>query len=192
VANQYSEYGLRDADVPGAQAWESFARKNGLSRQRVIDGLKWYGAHKDAVGGMTSDEIVASFTQAGGSRWTDADFSKAATFHDSVFESGSFETHLPTQQESASRLAELEAMMKDANSDYYTGQNRHDLQNEHIMLLDRANETAPAWQPEPGGAERSAPDAWTPDSGNADGGNDGGGFENTGGTDAAPTATEGQ
>lgn len=139
MANRYLQYGLTDEDVAGAMAWEAFARKSGLPRKRVEDGLRWYGRNREKITGMSAQEIAESFRADHGNVWGERELTQAATFHDTAL-SNPAEYFLPKENEHAARLAELEGMVADPNSDYHTGANARDLQTEYLALLEMAEQ----------------------------------------------------
>src|SRR5205814_534857 len=101
MSDHYARYGMTEADVPYARAWEAHGRKVGLSPARIEEGFRWYQhAFKP---GMTTEQVAESFRTFADRTWTDDDVTLAAKFHDAVALHGP--QHLmPTDSERHGRL----------------------------------------------------------------------------------------
>lgn len=138
MSNPYAKFGLRDEDVQGARAWQAYARKNGLSPSRTESALKWYGRNRDAIPKMSVDQIVASFAADTDHTWSDSEQMAAAAFHDEAL-NGDYSRFMPSEKEAGARLSELEKMVGDPSSEYYTGADSADLRAEYAALLEQKN-----------------------------------------------------
>src|SRR5262249_39965726 len=115
-------------------AWEAYGHRAGLSPARIADGFRWYQTHYRP--GMRPKEVAASFREFAGRNWNDAEVVSAARFHDSVVTSGPAQ-FLPTVGETNQRLAELNRMSGEPESEYYTSISSKDLKDEHLFLLEQ-------------------------------------------------------
>jgi hypothetical protein len=87
---------------------------------------------------------------------------------------------------SASRLSELESMMSDPDSEYYTGSNRHALQAEHLNILERQQaDTSQQSVEQPHDAVSASDNFSHENAGTAP-------DHQSGGNDAAPTTQQGE